>query len=217
MTKQINITSWWNRLKIHALFCSCSALICYTTVTHSLSNISPHLLVATTNLFLFYVSRLQGLLGRTVSYHALFQCTGKCGVWLLCGILAAGEIKTKLKKKKLNTASFLHIFSLPAFFTRILLCFHGVAKNLYLKDSFPVCKYYSWIHIFWLVHKSKHLFCTGFILIHHLYRCKWQHSDTKNNSNAFVSVAVASSAFMAHLYYNSLLSKTLWAIVHEKH
>lgn len=50
MMKHIAMASWLNRLKIHALLSSCSVLICYTIVTHLLSNINSHLLVVTTTL-----------------------------------------------------------------------------------------------------------------------------------------------------------------------
>lgn len=73
MMKHIAMASWLNRLKIHALLSSCSVLICYTIVTHLLSNINSHLLVATTTLFLSCLSRLQDL-GTIVSYHTLLQC-----------------------------------------------------------------------------------------------------------------------------------------------
>lgn len=99
MMKHIAMDSWLNRLKIHALFSSCLVLICYTIVTHLLLNIKPHLLVVTTTLFLYCLSRVQDL-GKIVSYHTLLECLRKSGVWLFFGILAAGEIKKTKKNKK---------------------------------------------------------------------------------------------------------------------
>lgn len=100
---------------------------------------------------------LQGLLWRTVSYHLLLQCTGKHGFWLICGILAAGKIKNKLKKKK-KRRILLNIcwyFFLPVFLTYIIAFSRGSKKPWSWRqlsyDSIPIHKYYSWTHIFWSI------------------------------------------------------------------
>lgn len=108
--------------KICALFCSCSVCICYTTVTHLLSNINPHLLGATTSLFLSclvysHCKVFWEELSPVIDFCNVWE---KYGFWLLCGILAAGKINQRRKKKE-NTASYLLVF-FPACISHIYYC-----------------------------------------------------------------------------------------------
>lgn len=71
-------------------------------------------------------------------------------------------------------ASCLLIAFLLAVFIQVLLSFYRIEKknNLFSKTAFLLANITLGFILFWLVYKSKHLFCKGLIPIYLLYSCK---------------------------------------------
>lgn len=69
-------------------------------------------------------------------------------------------------------ASCLLIVFLLAVFMQVLLCFYRIEKNLFSKTAFLLTNITFGFIFFWLVYKSKHLYCKRLIPIHLLYSCK---------------------------------------------